>query len=315
MSFSVMPPTPRCTMAMRTSPGLELAQALGHGLERAVHIGLHDGVQSGGLAPLDPGEDILELGPSRQGVRLAAQARQPLPVLTGVGHPARDLLVGSHHEGVARDRDLRQAQDLDRCGRRSPRRRSGPARRAGPGPDPRPLPRPPGRPPAAFPAAPARWPRDPARCRGSTRARPLPLGPPAKLGAPRPRPRAESDPAAHRCLGRSGPRSRSRSCAPPQTSGTSPCSATPATVLCVSAFGRSILLTATTMGTSAALAWLMASTVWGITPSSAATTRTTMSVALAPRARIAVNASWPRSVYERDSTAVCARPGRRRCAE
>ena len=64
-------------------------------------------------------EDILELGPSRQGVRLAAQARQPLPVLTGVGHPARDLLVGSHHEGVARDRDLRQAQDLDRCGRRS----------------------------------------------------------------------------------------------------------------------------------------------------------------------------------------------------
>ena len=33
--------------------------------------------------------------------------------------------------------------------------------------------------------------------------------------------------------------------------------------------------------------------VWGITPSSAATTRTTMSVTLAPRARMAVNASWP----------------------
>ena len=31
--------------------------------------------------------------------------------------------------------------------------------------------------------------------------------------------------------------------------------------------------------------------VWGITPSSAATTSTTMSVTLAPRARIAVNAA------------------------
>jgi hypothetical protein len=37
----------------------------------------------------------------------------------------------------------------------------------------------------------------------------------------------------------------------------------------------------------------MASLVCGITPSSAATTRMTMSVACAPRARMAVNASWP----------------------
>ena len=47
------------------------------------------------------------------------------------------------------------------------------------------------------------------------------------------------------------------------------------------------------IGTSAALAWFNASTVWGMTPSSAATTRMTMSVASAPRARMAVNASWP----------------------
>ena len=60
-----------------------------------------------------------------------------------------------------------------------------------------------------------------------------------------------------------------------------------------SASSRSILLTATTMGTSAAFAWVIASTVWGMTPSSAATTSTTISVALAPRARIAVNAAWP----------------------
>ena len=50
---------------------------------------------------------------------------------------------------------------------------------------------------------------------------------------------------------------------------------------------------ATTIGAPDALAWLSASIVWGITPSSAATTSTTMSVASAPRARMAVNASWP----------------------
>ena len=47
------------------------------------------------------------------------------------------------------------------------------------------------------------------------------------------------------------------------------------------------------IGTPAARAWSSASTVCGITPSSAATTNTTMSVTSAPRARIAVNASWP----------------------
>ena len=55
----------------------------------------------------------------------------------------------------------------------------------------------------------------------------------------------------------------------------------------------SILLTATMIGTSAAFAWRMASIVCGITPSSAATTSTTISVTPAPRARMAVNASWP----------------------
>ena len=55
----------------------------------------------------------------------------------------------------------------------------------------------------------------------------------------------------------------------------------------------SILLTATRIGTSAALAWSTASRVCGFTPSSAATTITAMSVTWAPRARMAVNASWP----------------------
>ncbi len=59
------------------------------------------------------------------------------------------------------------------------------------------------------------------------------------------------------------------------------------------ASGLSILLTTMTIGTSAALAWSMASTVCGMTPSSAATTMAAMSVTLAPRARMAVKASWP----------------------
>ena len=59
------------------------------------------------------------------------------------------------------------------------------------------------------------------------------------------------------------------------------------------ASGRSTLFIAITSGTLAAFAWLIASSVWGMTPSSAATTITAMSVTLAPRARIEVNASWP----------------------
>ena len=50
---------------------------------------------------------------------------------------------------------------------------------------------------------------------------------------------------------------------------------------------------ATMIGTFAALAWLMASIVCAMMPSSAATTSTTMSVTLAPRARISVKAAWP----------------------
>ena len=57
--------------------------------------------------------------------------------------------------------------------------------------------------------------------------------------------------------------------------------------------GLSILLTATMIGVPAALAWLIASIVCGITPSSAATTKIVISVISAPRARIAVKAACP----------------------
>ena len=80
---------------------------------------------------------------------------------------------------------------------------------------------------------------------------------------------------------------------PPQSSETRPYSVSCWATRSGSAPGLSILLMATTMGTLAALAWLMASMVWGMMPSSAATTRMTISVTWAPRARMEVKASWP----------------------
>ena len=80
---------------------------------------------------------------------------------------------------------------------------------------------------------------------------------------------------------------------PPQSSATSSYSVSCCLIRSGLASGLSILLMATMMGIFAALAWLMDSTVWGIMPSSAATTRMAMSVTMAPRARMEVNASWP----------------------
>ncbi len=80
---------------------------------------------------------------------------------------------------------------------------------------------------------------------------------------------------------------------PPHSSGIRPRSDSSRFTRSAFASGLSILLMATMIGTPAAFAWSMASRVCGMTPSSAATTRMTMSVTLAPRARIRVNASWP----------------------
>ena len=80
---------------------------------------------------------------------------------------------------------------------------------------------------------------------------------------------------------------------PPQSSGISSYSVSSCFTFSILALGLSILLTATIISTPAAFAWLMASIVWGMTPSSAATTRMAISVACAPRILMAVNASWP----------------------
>ena len=83
------------------------------------------------------------------------------------------------------------------------------------------------------------------------------------------------------------------STAPPNSSSTTPYCRSSCFTFPALAVGRSTLLIATIIGTPAFLACEMASMVCGITESSAATTRMTMSVTCAPRARIAVNASWP----------------------
>ncbi len=90
---------------------------------------------------------------------------------------------------------------------------------------------------------------------------------------------------------------------PPQSSGLRPISASCCLTRSALASSRSIRLMATTIGTSAAWAWAMASRVWGITPSSAATTRITMSVTWAPRAHLG-EGGVARRVDEGDGPAV-----------
>ena len=80
---------------------------------------------------------------------------------------------------------------------------------------------------------------------------------------------------------------------PPQSSGVKPRWARSFITFFKSAFGLSILLIATIIGMSAARMWSIASTVCAIIPSSAAITNMAMSVAIAPRARIPVNALCP----------------------
>ena len=80
---------------------------------------------------------------------------------------------------------------------------------------------------------------------------------------------------------------------PPQSSARSSYSLSCCLTLSRFAAGLSTLFIATIIETSAALAWFMASTVCGITPSSAATTIIATSVTFAPRALMAVNASCP----------------------
>ena len=288
-----MPPTPRSTKPTLDLVALELLEALGERFERTLDVGLDDEVERRRLAGLDLVEDVLEADTLHVDRCVPATCGHTLPVLAGLGHRSGLALVGGDHEVVTGEGHVGETEHLR------------PASTAGfldllalvvdERPDTAPRA---GRPPAGHRHAACRAARgslrpDHGRCRGWPRGRRHGRDRRGWLGGPRARRPPGGSRAARRCRCPAAPRSRTSIVSPPQASGTSPCSESCCMTRSGSAFSRSILLIATTIGTSAALAWSMASTVWGMTPSSAATTRTTMSVASAPRARMAVNASWP----------------------
>ena len=80
---------------------------------------------------------------------------------------------------------------------------------------------------------------------------------------------------------------------PPNSSRSTPASFSANLVASTSAPGRSILLSATSIGVSAPLIMRIDSSVCSRTPSDESTTSTTMSVVRAPRDRIALKAAWP----------------------
>jgi hypothetical protein len=66
-SFSVMPPTPRCTITSFTSSRSSLRKRLRAGFERTLDVGLQDDVERRGLAALDLLEEVFESCPARRG--------------------------------------------------------------------------------------------------------------------------------------------------------------------------------------------------------------------------------------------------------
>ena len=50
-------------------------------------VGLDNQVESGGLAPLDLLENVLQACPSREGMRVASHVGQAPPVAPLLGHP------------------------------------------------------------------------------------------------------------------------------------------------------------------------------------------------------------------------------------
>ena len=92
---------------------VELAQRVRDGFERPLHIGFEHEVERRDLAPLDHREDVLEPSATRERhrVREVCLAAPPRP---GLGHGAGDLVVGGDPELVTRERDVVEAEDLDR---------------------------------------------------------------------------------------------------------------------------------------------------------------------------------------------------------
>ena len=229
------------------------------GLERAVHVGLDDQVERGGLAGLD----LAGRCPRAWRRRSWPWASRPMdghprPVLAGLG----DLARPSSRRGRRRSGRRRSATS-DR-----PRTCTGvdgpasltclPWSSMSARTRPQAAPATSGSPTLSVPCCTrivATGPRPMSRLDSSTtpRARPSGLARRSSSSATH----EERSRAGRRCRGSAGRRPRPRSVSPPQDSGTSPCSESCCMTRLGSAFSRSILLMATTIGTSAALAWLM----------------------------------------------------------
>ena len=117
-SFSVMPPTPRCTMTSFTSSRSSLRSDSVHGLERALHVGLQHDVERGGLAALDLLEEVLEARTARGRDGLVANEPRALGAGLGERPGVREVVRDAHL--VARERWFAEAEDLH--GRRGYRR-------------------------------------------------------------------------------------------------------------------------------------------------------------------------------------------------
>ena len=92
---------------------VELAERVGDRFQRALHVGLQHEVQRGDLAALHHREDVLETGATRQAHRVL-QARGAAPIGTGFGDGPCGLLVGGDAQVVAGERDAVEPEYLDR---------------------------------------------------------------------------------------------------------------------------------------------------------------------------------------------------------
>ncbi len=92
--------------------GVELLQRVGERFERAVHVGLHDEVQRGDLAPLDHREDVLEAGAAAEHHRVALR-RDLAAVRARLGHRARHLVGGRDPQLVTGERHVVETEHLD----------------------------------------------------------------------------------------------------------------------------------------------------------------------------------------------------------
>ncbi len=283
-----MPPTAACTMLTLTSSVESSRERVRQAFVRALHVGLDDERERLRLALAHLLEDVLEL--RRLLLRELDVAELALPEERDL---ARLALVAEHDHIGARGGHVREARGSPPGSTAPPRRSACRSRRASRARARTPRRRAQCRPASASRTGPARSRPGRAPCRAAIRSRsPWPARR-AAPSAPAPPPAAAGARAARRCPCRSWPKPPRTWCRRPTPPARRPALERSCFTRSGFASGLSILLSATTIGTFAALAWWIASVVCGITPSSAATTSTTMSVSLAPRARIAVNASWP----------------------